>query len=180
VAKSADDSTYELSGAGTFNTKNKSVMAVGTFTHKSPDGGTLETGIWVANELVSFDSYGVARDVLMREGWAFGPSEFGSRRMPMLYGSMPSGGLALIRIRLLPMWGPSRNAVLQVNCALGKVPDEHPSEGISLAFERGGAEFDKEVSGRTLFLVTRPGAGAAAKAPVPEVDTKPASTEVQQ
>jgi len=180
VAKSADDSTYELSGAGTFNTKNKSVTAVGTFTHKSPDGGTLETGIWVANELVSFDSYGVARDVLMREGWAFGPSEFGSRRMPMLYGSMPSGGLALIRIRLLPMWGPSRNAVLQVNCALGKVPPEHQVEGVRLTFERGGVEFDQEISGRALFLLTRPGASTAAKAPAPEVDTNPAPNEVQQ
>ena len=43
VAKSADDSTYELSGSGAFNTKRKSVTAVGTFTHKSPNGSTLET-----------------------------------------------------------------------------------------------------------------------------------------
>ena len=70
--------------------------------------------------------------------------------------------------------------MLQVNCALGKVPPEHPVEGIRLAFEGGGVEFDEEVSGRALFLLTRPGASAAAKAPVPEVDTSPAPTEVPQ
>jgi hypothetical protein len=179
VAKSADDSAYELSGAGTFNTKNKSVTAVGTFTHKSPNGGTLETGIWVANELVSFDSYGVARDVLMREGSAFGPFEFGSRRMPMLFGSVPSGGLALIRIRLLPMWGPSRTAVLQVNCAIGKVPDERQAEGIRLSFEGGGGEFDQEQSGRAMFVLTRLGASSALKSPTTGDKTNPAPAEVQ-
>jgi hypothetical protein len=165
VAKSADDSTYELSGAGTFSAKSKSVTAAGTFTHKSPNGSTLETGIWMANELVSFDSYGVARDVLMREGWVFGPAEFGPRRMPMLFGSMPSGGLAVIRMRLLPMWGPSRAAVLQVNCALGKVPDERQTEGIRLSFEGGGGEFDQEISGRTMFVLTGPGISPKPKPP---------------
>jgi hypothetical protein len=42
----------------------------------------------------------------------------------MLSGSMPAGGLAILRIRLLLMWGVPRTATLQVNCALGKVPDE--------------------------------------------------------
>jgi hypothetical protein len=180
VAKSADDSTYELSGAGTFNTKSKSVTAVGTFTHKSPNGSTLETGIWMANELVSFDSYGVARDVLMREGWAFGPAEFGPRRMPMLFGSMPSGGLAVIRIRLLPMRGPARNAVLQVNCALGKVPDERQTEGIRLSFEGGGGEFDQEISGRTMFASTGPGISPAPKPPAPSGEANAAPAETQR
>ena len=180
VAKSADDSTYELSGAGTFNTKSKSVTAVGTFTHKSANGSTLETGIWMANELVSFDSYGVARDVLMREGWAFGPSEFGARRMPMLFGSMPSGGLVLIRIRLLPMWGPSRTAVLQVNCAIGKVPDDRQTEGIRLSFEGAGGEFDQEISGRTMFVSTRLGASPAPKPPAPSGQANAAPAETQR
>ena len=90
---------------------------------------------------------------------------------------MPAGGLAVLRIRLLPVLGLSRNATLQVNCALGKVPAEHPTEGIRLAFEGGGAEFDEEVSGRAMFLLTRPGASAAAKAPAPEAETNPAPTE---
>jgi hypothetical protein len=180
VAKSAGDSTYELSGAGMFNTKSKSVTATGTFTRKSPNGNSTETGIWMANELVSFDSYGVARDVLMREGSAFGPSEFGPRRMPMLSGSMPSEGLAVIRIRLLPMWGPSRAAVLQVNCALGKVPDERQTEGIRLSFEGGGGEFDQEISGRTMFVLTRLGASPPPKSPTTGDETNPPPAQAQQ
>jgi hypothetical protein len=178
VAKSADDSTYELSGAGRFNTKSKSVTAVGTFTHKSPIGSSLETGIWMANQLVSFDSYGVARDVLMREGWPFGPFEFGPRRMPVLSGSMPAGGLAVIRIRLLPMLGPSRTAALQVSCALSKVPDERQTEGIRLSFEGGGGEFDQEISGRTMFVSTRLAADPTPKMLDSEHKTDPAPAEV--
>ncbi len=179
VVKSSDGGSYELSGAGTFTSPGKSVTAAGTFTHKSPDGVVLETGVWVASELVSFDFYGVAPGALMREGRAFGPPQFGPKRMPMFFGPMAAGGLAVLRNRLLPISGFPRNATLQVNCALGKVPDEHQVEGIRLAFEGGGIEFDEEVSGRALFLLTRPGASAAAKPPTPEVDPKPASPEVQ-
>jgi hypothetical protein len=177
VAKAADDSAYELSGSGSFNTKNKSVTAVGTFTHKSPNGSRLETGIWMATELVSFESYGVARDVLMREGWAFGPSEFGPRRIPVISGSMPSGGLAVIHIRLLPMWGPSRTAVLQVNCAIGKVPEERQTEGIRLSFDGGGGEFDQEINGRTMFVLTGPGISPTPKPPSAQADAAPARTQ---
>jgi hypothetical protein len=93
---------------------------------------------------------------------------------------MPAGALAVLRIRLLPVWGLSKNATLQVNCAIGKVPPERAVEGIRLAFEGSGGEFDEEVSGRSLFLLTRPGASAAPKAPAPEAETNPAPTEVQQ
>ena len=180
VVKSAEGASYELSGAGTLAPQRKLVTAAGTFTHKSTDGVVLETGVWVASELVSFDSYGIAPGALMREGRALGPPQFGAKRLPIFSGSMPAGGLAVLRIRLLPVLGLAKNATLQVNCALGKVPPEHPVEGIRLAFERGGVEFDEEISGRTLFLLMRPGASAASKAPAPEVDTKPAPTEVQQ
>jgi hypothetical protein len=100
--------------------------------------------------------------------------------MGMFAGSMPAGGLAVLRIRLLPVRGLSKNATLEVNCALGKVPPEHQVEGVRLEFEGGRMEFDEEVSGRSLFLLTRPGASAAAKAPAPEAETNPAPTEVQQ
>jgi hypothetical protein len=170
VVKSADDSAYELSGAGTFNPQSKSVTAVGTFTHKSLNGNSLETGIWIANQFVSFDSYGTAPGARMQAGSAFGPPQFGPRRMHMLSAPMEVGGLAVLRIRLLPMWGPSRTAVLQVNCALGKVPEEHQTEGIRLTLAGGGGEFDREISGRTLFLLTRPGGSAAPMVPPPEGD----------
>ncbi len=180
VVKSADGASYEMSGAGTLAPPSKSVTAAGTYTQKSSSGDVLGTGVWVASELVSFDSYGIAPGALMREGRALGPPLFGPMRMRMFSGPTPAGGLAVFRIRLLPVRGRPKIAMLQVNCALGKVPPEHPVEGIRLAFEGGGVEFDEEVSGRALFLLTRPGASAAAKAPVPEIDTSPAPTEVPQ
>ena len=180
VVRSANGDSYEMSGAGTFSSESKLVTAAGTFTHKSTDGMVLETGVWVASELVSFDSYGIAPGALMREGRALGPPQFGPMRMRMFSGPMPAGGLAVLRVRLLPVLGLAKNATLQVNCTLGEVPPEHQVEGVRLAFEGGGVEFDEEISGRALFLLTRPGASAAARAPVPEGDTKPAPTEAQQ
>ena len=179
AVNSADGSGYEMNGVGTFNTQSKLITATGTFTHKSPNGNSLERGIWIANEFVSFDSYGIAPGARMQAGSVFGPPQFSPRRMPMLSGSMPAGGLAVFRIRLLPMWGPSKTALLQVNCALGKVPDEHQTEGIKLAFEGGGGEFDEEISGRNLFVLTKPGAGPDSKLPAPEDETKPMPTPVQ-
>jgi hypothetical protein len=224
VVKCADESAYELSGTGTFNPQSKSVTAAGTFTHKSPNGNSLETGIWMANELVSFDSYGIAPGARRQAGSAFGPLQFGPRRMPMLSGPMPAGGLAVFRIRLLPMWGPSRNAVLQVNCALGKVPEERQTEGIRLTFDGvtmdlwptqfdenphprrprgsggprqvdsrfrgndqrgsdfqgGGSEFDQEISGRTMFVLTTPGVSPPSKPQASEDATGPTAAEAQQ
>jgi hypothetical protein len=180
VVKSADGSSYEMSGVGTFNTKSKLVTATGTFARKSPNGNSLETGIWMASEFVSFDSYGIAPGARMQAGSVFGPPQFGSRRMPMLSGSMPAGGLAVLRIRLLPMRGPSRNAVLQVNCALGKVPEERQTEGIRLAIEGVGGEFDQEISGRTMFVSTRLGASPAPKPTATGDQNNPPSAQVQQ
>jgi hypothetical protein len=180
VVKSAQGDSYEMSGTGTLNTQSKSVTATGTFTHKSRDGNTLETGIWIASELVSFDSYGIAPGALIQEEWVFSPPRFGPKRLPMLSGPMPAGGLAVLRIRLLPIRGAPKTAKLQVNCALGKVPPEHQVEGIRLAFEGGSFEFDEEVSGRTLFVLTRPEATAVSKGPVPEVDTNGAPAGVER
>ena len=180
MVKSANGDSYELSGAGTFTSQSKSVTAAGTFTHKSIDGIVLQTGVWIASELVGFDSYGIAPGALTREGRAFRPPQLGPMRMRMFSGSMPAGGLAVFRVRLFPVRGLSKNATLQVNCAIGKVPPEHPVEGIRLAFEGGSVEFDEEISGRALFLLTRLGASAAAKATVPKTDTDPAPAEVQQ
>jgi len=179
VVKSADGSSYEMSGAGTFAAQSKSVTAAGTFTHKSASGNVLETGIWTAGELVRFESYGIAPGALLREGQAFGLRRFGAMHSRMFSGSMPAGGLAVFRIRLLPMRGVSRTATLEVNCALGKVPDERLTEGIRLAFEAGGVEFAEEVSGRTVFLLTRPAASTTPEAPPREVNANPTPAEVR-
>jgi hypothetical protein len=149
--------------------------------HKSASGDVLETGVRVASELLLFESYGVVPGALMRGGRAFGGPAFGPMRCRAFFGSTPAGRLAVFRIRLLPMWGLPKTATLQVNCAFGKVPPEHPTEGIRLTFDGGGgAEFNEEVSARTMFVSARPGASAAPKAPTPGSETSPAPAEVQQ
>jgi hypothetical protein len=163
VAKANAGDSYEMSGAGTFDPQSKSVKAAGTYTHKSPSGNVLETGVWIANELVSFDSYGAAPGALRHQGLAIGPAPFGPRRLPMMAGPMPTGGLAVFRIHLLPMSGPSKTAVLQVNCALGDVPRERSVEGIRLTVESNGGEFSEEVSGHVMFLSMRPEVSAPVK-----------------
>jgi hypothetical protein len=83
-------------------------------------------------------------------------------------GPVPTGGLAVLRIRLFPLQSPSRNAVLQVNCALGDVPRERSVEGIRLSIEGNANDFSEEGSGRVMFLSTRPEGSAAVKAPPQE------------
>ena len=69
VAKSTNGDTYEISGAGTFDPQSKSVKAAGTFNHKATNGTILDTGVWLASELISFDSYGIAPGALQQRGW---------------------------------------------------------------------------------------------------------------
>jgi hypothetical protein len=119
---------------------------------------------WFVQELVSFDSYGVAPSALPHLGVAFGPLAMGPKRMPMTRGPMPTGGLAVFRIVLLPMSGATKTAVLQVNCALGDVPHERSVEGIRLTLERNNTEFSEEVGGRVMFLSMRPEVSEPVKA----------------
>jgi hypothetical protein len=168
VAKSANGDSYEISGAGTFDPQNKSVKAAGTFNHNSTNGNVLETGVWTASALISFDSYGVAPAALMRRGPAFGGPQIGHKRLPLRSGPLPTGGLGIFRILLMPMSGATKTAVLQVNCALGNVPRERSVEGIRLISERNGTEFSEEVSGRVMFLRMRPEVSAPVEMPTQE------------
>ena len=164
VTKSANGDSYEISGAGTFEPQNKSVKAAGTFNHKSTNANVLETGVWTASELISFGSYGIAPNALPQKGPVYGSPQLGPKRMPTRSASMPTGGLAIFRIVLVPLSGPSKTAVLQVNCALGDVPRERSVEGIRLIFENGGSEFSEEVGGRVLFVSMQLRVSAPAKA----------------
>lgn len=103
VAKSASGDSYEISGAGTFDPQNKSVKAAGTFNHKSTNGNVLETGVWITSDLISFDSYGIAPAALRRKGPAFGPPQIGAKRLPIRSGPLPTGGLAIFHILLVPL-----------------------------------------------------------------------------
>jgi hypothetical protein len=155
VVKSLTGDSYEMSGAGVLDAQRKSVTAAGTFTRKSPDGNALETGVWIASELVSFESYGVAAGALTSGGLPFGSAAFGPMRSRMFASAVPSGGLAVFQILLVPMRGVSKTGTLQVNCALGKVPPDHATEGIRLTLDGDHVEFDQEISGRSLFVLTR-------------------------
>jgi hypothetical protein len=178
TAKAAQGDRLEMSGAGTFDTQNRSLKAAGTFTHKSPNGNVVEAGVWLAGELVSFESYGAAPGALLRQGLAFGPAPFGLKHLPMALGSTPTGGLAVFRIRLLPISASSRTAVLQVNCALGDVPRDRSVEGIRITLERNNSEYSEEVSGRVMFLALRPEVSTPAK--MPEQETRPEALEQPQ
>lgn len=161
--KSLNGDSYAMSGAGKFDALNKSVKVAGSFTHKSSNGTVLQTGVWIASELISFDPYGIVPGALLQRKRTIGPAPFGPNRLPMSSGPIPTGGLAVFRIRFLPMSGPSRTSVLQVNCALGNLPRERSVEGIRLTFERGD-EFSEEVGGRVMFLSMQPEVSLPAKA----------------
>jgi hypothetical protein len=169
VVRSAKGDSYEMNGAGVLNAHSKLALASGTFAHRSSNGDLLETGVWITKELVGFDSYGVAPGALQK-GPAFGTA-LGPKGLRMPSGSMPTGGLAVFRIRLSPMSGPSTIAVLQVNCALGNVPRERSVEGIRLKLERNDTEYLEELGGRVMFLTMRPEVSTPAK--TPEEDKAP-------
>jgi hypothetical protein len=178
VAKSANGDSYEISGAGTFDPQSKSVKAAGTFDHKSTNGNVLETGVWTASALTSFDSYGIAPAAFMQKGTAFGRQQIGYKRMLMSSGPLPTGGLAIFRIILMPVSGTTKTAVLQVNCALGNVPRERSVEGIRITLERNNFEYPEEASGRVIFLALRLEVSTPAKKP--EQEARPEATEQPQ
>ncbi len=130
IAVASNGDTIEITGAGTLSIHTKTVMGSGAFTHKSSDGTVLGTGVWTATELESFRSYGTAPDF---------PPNF-------------EGGLAVVRVHLVPDSGAPANAILQVNCAIGKAPKGHSGDFVRLAVEGGGPNFNKGVSGFTLFI----------------------------
>jgi hypothetical protein len=166
VARNSNGDTIEISGAGTLSLANDSVMAAGAFTQKTYRGEVAATGIWTAIKLLSFGSYGAAPGVLLRNyHQKFRSSGMFSMGLNIMAGPMPAGGLAVIRIRLLPDSGRPKDAVLEVNCAKGKVPDDHQEEGVRLTIEGEGVKFDEQVGGRTVFMLRRPGPSSRLRVP---------------
>jgi hypothetical protein len=160
VARASDGETIEINGAGTLSPAGKSLTAAGAFTQKTSTGGIVSTGVWEAAGLVSFQSYGIAPRVLLLDYpklRTLGPMGRGMTpgRIPgLVAGPLAAGGLAVIRIRLLPDAGTPSDALLRVNCAKGKAPEDQPSDGFRLDIA-GGPAFDEQVSGRTVFLLRR-------------------------
>jgi hypothetical protein len=156
TTKTAQGDTLELSGAGVFDLQSKSIKAAGTFSQKSASGNLIETGVWIANELVSFVSYGVAPTALVRVKTELNAARLVHMRFKIPLDPMPTGGLAVFQVRLLGVSGSAKTGLLQVNCALGAVPQERSIEGIRLSLEGERNEFSEEPGGRAIFLSMRP------------------------
>jgi len=153
VVKSTNNDGYRLSGAGTFSARGGSAAGAGTFTHETSLGVPLESGVWVLEKLVTFDSYGLGPSPILKDSKAIGPARLGSRRMPGPMQSMAAGGRAVFRVRILPIVGPSRVATLEINCTVGQPQAERQVDGIKLTFETGGLQFEEQGPLHSLFMV---------------------------
>jgi hypothetical protein len=167
VAQAGDGDTIAITGAGTLNAGDKSVTGAGSFIEKTSAGAINATGIWTATGLASFQPYGVAPFALLRDYPQLRTARLFSMGRPMMSGFMTgpmaglmgsplaAGGVAVIRIHLIPDAGVPQDAILRVNCAKGKVPEDDQTDGVKLAIT-GGPSFDVQVTGRTVFLLHRP------------------------
>ena len=163
VARSVDGDSYEIGGAGTFDVQSKSAKAAGTFVHKSTNGNVVGTGVWTATSLISFDSYGTQPAALMQRGMATGSPQVGYRRKLPGSAALPTGGLAIFQIVLIPVSGIAETAVLQVNCALANVPRERSVEGIRIKLDKNNSEYSEEAGARVVFLAQKLGANEPSK-----------------
>lgn len=128
--------TIEVTGAGTFGVGPKFVTGGGTFVHKDAAGNVFATGTWDAVGLLSFQSYGSASaQGLPSELW---------------------GGKLVLRVSITPDGapGPVLFGVLRVTCVLGDKIPHSAMEGIRLAVQETPFNFNREVSGLTLFIKT--------------------------
>lgn len=124
VAVAATGDRVEVTGQGTFTLHPSSASGSGSFTSAAPDGTVRGSGTWTATQLLSFNSYGSSPGL---------PATF-------------EGGLALIEVHL----STGLDAVLELDCLVGSPPPA-AHEGIRLAVA-GGPNFNKQVSGETLFI----------------------------
>jgi hypothetical protein len=131
VSMADNGDTVAVAGQGTLSVHAKSVTGSGTFVHKAPDGSVKAMGTWSALQLVSFKSFGNSSGL---------PSNF-------------VGGLALILVQLSVGGTPVHTAVLTVICDVGS-PPTGLMEGIKLAVQDTPFNFNKQVSGITLFIVS--------------------------
>lgn len=134
VAKASDGKTITVIGSGEIDVKKLEADGEGTFEVRSPSGVLGVSGTWEAKKLISFQNFG---------GQAGVPPDF-------------RGGRAVIRVHAIRQFAinPSAplefDATLTVDCALGKFPAGF-EEGIT--FDAGFINFNKKVSGVTVFVV---------------------------
>jgi hypothetical protein len=132
IAKAPRGDTIEVAGQGTLSVHPKSVTGGGTFTHKGTTGNVIASGTWTATKLLSFKSYGTSSLAALPPG--------------------ASAGKALIRVRL-SAGSMTFKGTLWMFCELPDVPIPAGfHEGIRLSIAGTGLNFNKQVSGVTLFI----------------------------
>ncbi len=133
VARADNGDTIEVTGEGTLRLHPKGVSGMGTLVHRDASGKVVGLGEWHATELLSFKSYGPGTPQ------GLPPNFF--------------GGIAKIRVHLAPanMPEPGFMGIMQVDCVIGNYP-AGAVEGVRLAIQDTPFNFNKEVSGFTLFL----------------------------
>jgi hypothetical protein len=130
VSMASNGDTVTVAGQGTLSIFPKSVTGSGTFVHKAPDGTVQAMGTWTAIQLMSFRSFGNSSGL---------PSSF-------------VGGQAIMLVQLSVGGKPVHTAVLTVICEVGAPPDGL-HEGFKLAVQDTPFNFNKQVSGITLFII---------------------------
>lgn len=132
--------TIQLMGQGNLSTKPKTIDGEGTFIHRDPSGNIIGTGHWQAEKLISFKSYGPGTPQGLPENF--------------------EGGRAIVRVKLHPDAGGESEGshteeefegTLRIECAIGNHPPKS-MEGIRLAIRELKLNFNREVSGATLFI----------------------------
>ncbi len=129
VSMASNGDTVTVAGQGTLSISAKSVTGSGTFVHKAPDGTVRAMGTWTTIQLMSFRSFGNSPGL---------PSNF-------------VGGQAIMLVQLSVGGKPVHTAVLTVICEVGTPPDGL-HEGFKLAVQDTPFNFNKQVSGITLFI----------------------------
>lgn len=134
IASAASGDTVEITATGSFSTHGGTASGTGTFMHFAPDGSPVGGGELVVTGLVSFQSYGSGEAQDLPGTW---------------------GGRAVFNVVLTAAAGsvPGR---LWVDCLLGDKIPAGAVEGVRLQVAPGpfgGINFNKEVSGLTVYLV---------------------------
>ena len=129
ISMADNGDTVALTGQGSLSVFPSSVTGSGTFVHTAPDGTVRATGTWTAVKLMSFRSFGNSPGL---------PSNF-------------VGGKALMMVQLLVAGKVVHTAVLTVLCEVGNPPDGL-HEGFRLAVQDTPFNFNKQVSGITIFI----------------------------
>ncbi len=129
ISMAGNSDTVSIAGQGSLSINDRSVTGSGTFTHKAPDGTVRAMGTWSALRLMTFRSFGNSPGL---------PSNF-------------FGGQALILVQLSVNGTPVHTAVLTVICEIGSLPDGL-HEGVKLVVQDTPFNFNKQVSGLTLFI----------------------------